>query len=276
MKISSFGFTFIISIIIFSTLFFSYSNPTSLNTIAYGSFSPSSLSGENQQLIDKIAIKITEAKPSADYVSVKKVLERLALQKQNKGENIQESLTKILNQVSQNPESKVVDSIVNLALKESPSNTQQQNQLTPQPTNNFSNRNETTVSEKALEIDPNQTGALLDKSNALYAQERYDEAIQYLDKILQIDPSNTYALNSKADALYFLERNEEAIQNYDKVLQIDPSNVYALNGKADVLYALDRDVEAIQNYDKILQIDPSNIFLTETMKLYKIMTKYYR
>src|SRR5215211_5525300 len=100
----------------------------SLIHIVYGSSSSLSLSGENQQLIDKIAIKVTEAKPSADYVSVKKVLERMALQKQNKGgENVQESLTNIFNQVSQNPESKVIDNIVNQALKESASNTQQQN-----------------------------------------------------------------------------------------------------------------------------------------------------
>jgi hypothetical protein len=83
MKSSIFGFTFIIFITIFSSLllFLSYLNPISLNTIAYGSSSSSSLSGQNQQLIDKIAIKNIDAKPSADYVSVKKILERLALQK---------------------------------------------------------------------------------------------------------------------------------------------------------------------------------------------------
>ena len=105
MKSSSsiFGFTFIVFIIIFSSslLFFSYSNPTSLNNIVYGSSSPSSsLSGQNQLLIDKISIKVTEVKPFVDYVSVKKVLERLALQEQNKGENVQESL---INTMKVNP-----------------------------------------------------------------------------------------------------------------------------------------------------------------------------
>ena len=57
------------------------------------------------------------------------------MQKENKGENVQESLTNILNQISQNPESKVVDNIANIALKVSSSNTQQpsntqQNQVT--------------------------------------------------------------------------------------------------------------------------------------------------
>ena len=191
MKSSILGFTLIF--IIFSSLFFSYSNPTSLNTIAYGS-SSLSLSSQNQKIIDKVTIKVTEAKLSANYISVKKVLERLALQTQNNGENVQESLNKILNQVSQNHESKVVDKIANLTLEESFSNTQQQpsnlqkpsniqqNQVTPQSPNDFSNRDDTTVSDKALEIDPNNTDALDIKGTALFLLDKYDEAVQYFDK----------------------------------------------------------------------------------------------
>ena len=119
--------TFIVMIFLLS-LFFSNSNFISLNNIAYGilfllliiTIRPEST------VIDKIAIKVTEAKPSADYVSVKKVIEGVESQKHNKRENVQESLTNILNLVSQNPESIVVDNIVNLAIKESASNTQQQ------------------------------------------------------------------------------------------------------------------------------------------------------
>ena len=223
MKSNIFVFTFIIFLISLS-LFFLYSNPSSLNNIVYGSSSSSSLSGQNQQLIDKIAIKITEAEPSADYVSVKKVLERLVLQEHNKGGNV-ESLTNRVNQVSQNPGSKVVDNIVNLALKESSSNTQQQqqpsstqqNQVTPQSPNEFSNRDDTTVSGKALEIDPNDTDALNGKGDTLYDLERYSEAITYYDKVLQIDPKDTDALNGKGDTLYMLDKDDEAITYYDKV-----------------------------------------------------------
>ena len=211
MKSNIFVFTFIIFLISLS-LFFLYSNPSSLNNIVYGSSPSSSLLGQNQQLIDKIAIKITEAEPSADYVSVKKVLERLVLQKQNKGRNV-ESLTNILNQVSQNPGSKVVDNIGNLELKESSSNTQQQqqpsstqqNQVTPQSPNEFSPRDDTTVSGKALEIDPNDIDALNGKGDALYDLERYNEAIMYYDKVLQIDPNDTDALDMKKTGLKELD-----------------------------------------------------------------------
>jgi tetratricopeptide (TPR) repeat protein len=226
---------------------------------------PAAINGQNQQLIDKIAIKITEAKPSVDYVSLKKVLEKLALQKENKGENVQESLTQILNQVSQNPENIVVDNIANLALKESSSNTQQQppsiqkqNQVTPQPTNDFSHGNDNTVSDKALEIDPTNIDALVKKSKALYAQDRFDEAIQYLDKILQIEPNNIVALNNKGVALLMLDKDEEAITYYDKVIQIDPNHTVALNNKGNALYTLKKYDESIKYLDKVIQIDPNH------------------
>ena len=274
---SIFGFTFrifntiIIFIIIFSSslLFFSYSNPTSLNTIAYGSSSsPSSLSGQNQQLIDKIAIKITEAKPSADYVSVKKVLETLALQKQNTGGNAQESLTKIFNQVSQNPKSIVADNIANLALQESasntqqqpPSNTQQQNQVTPSynttASSNVKNPFVPTENEQEQEQE-NITDALVKKGNTLSDLGRNDEAIQYYNKALQIDPNQTLALNSKGEALYMLDKYDEAIQHYDKALQIDTNDTDALFNKGLALNNLDRNDEAIPYFDQVLQIDPN-------------------
>ena len=128
------------------------------------------------------------------------------MQTQNKGGDVQESLTNILNHVSQNPGSKVVENIVKLALKENASNTLQQNQVTPQLPNDFSNRNDPMVSDKALEVDPNAMDALSNKGDALYDLERYDEAIQYYDKAQAIDPNEIYALESKNTALKELDK----------------------------------------------------------------------
>ena len=67
-----------------------------------------------------------------------------------------------------------------------------------------------------------------------------NEAIQNFDKALQIDPNATGALNNKGDVLYELGRHDEAIQNYDKVLQIDPNNQGTLSMKNSALKELDR------------------------------------
>jgi tetratricopeptide (TPR) repeat protein len=88
-------------------------------------------------------------------------------------------------------------------------------------------------------------------------QDRYEEAIGYLDTILNVEPNNVDALTGKGDVLYDLERYPEAIEYIDKALAIEPNDTYALTSKADNLYDSGRAQEAIVYYDKALAIDPN-------------------
>jgi tetratricopeptide (TPR) repeat protein len=51
---------------------------------------------------------------------------------------------------------------------------------------------------------------------------RYDEAIECLDKALEIEPKSTETLVNKGVCLDYLHRYEEAIQYYDVALDLDP------------------------------------------------------
>ncbi|HJT85719.1 MAG TPA: tetratricopeptide repeat protein [Nitrososphaeraceae archaeon] len=197
----------------------------------YQNGSSSSLLGENQQLIDKLAIKVTDAKYSANDVSVKKAQDRYdeAIQNYDKVLRIDPTNTDALNKKG-------------FALY-----------LLDRYDEALQNY------DKALQIDPNNTLALSNKGDVLYDLDRYDEALQNYDKALQIEPNNTYALNSKGDVLYDFDRYDEALQNYDKALQIDPNNTDALNDKGLTLSDVGRYNEAITWYDKVLAIDPNDI-----------------
>ena len=76
-------------------------------------------------------------------------------------------------------------------------------------------------------------------------QDRYEEAIGYLDTILNVEPNNVDALTAKGDVLYDLERYQEAIGYYDKALAIDPNYVDALYNKGVTLQNLRKYEEAI-------------------------------
>src|SRR5688500_16391765 len=92
----------------------------------------------------------------------------------------------------------------------------------------------TTIADAQNATNLTDINTLLETSSTLYNQQKYDEAIQYLDKALQIEPNNTNALINKGGALSNLEKYDETIQNFDKVLDIDPNNVDALYSKAYV------------------------------------------
>lgn len=106
----------------------------------------------------------------------------------------------------------------------------------------------TNVSEKEAnapksdidEIDPTDVDALFNKANMLYRQEKFEEAIIWLDKALAIDPKNVDALNGKGVALDGLGKFEEAIIWYDKALAIDPNNNFSEWQKAGTLIQLDK------------------------------------
>jgi outer membrane biosynthesis protein TonB len=132
---------FVISVIVL--LFLLHPNQTQLNGVAYGSTSESTavspisppdspLGSIPLMLVDQIAFMISGANPSVNGDSVKEVVERLTLQTQGKGGNAEQSLIRIIEQVSQNSTGPVANSIINLALREGNAQPQQQ-PIAPQP-----------------------------------------------------------------------------------------------------------------------------------------------
>ena len=60
------------------------------------------------------------------------------------------------------------------------------------------------------------------KGNALYDQDKYEEAIICYDKAIEIEPEHYKAWHNKGLSLHNQDKYEEAIICYDKVLQIKP------------------------------------------------------
>ncbi len=116
----------------------------------------------------------------------------------------------------------------------------------------------TNMTAKGNITTTDNVSSLTGKGDALYYQEKYDQAIQYYDKALAIDPNDTYALSSKGYALDGLGKYEEAIQYYDKALAIDPNDANALNGKGYALGNSGNYTEAVEYLDKALAIDPND------------------
>ncbi|MCJ7444801.1 MAG: tetratricopeptide repeat protein [Methanotrichaceae archaeon] len=69
------------------------------------------------------------------------------------------------------------------------------------------------------------------KGSDLHSQGKFDEAIQAYDKALELDPNNTGALNLKGLDLVKLGKHDEAIAAYDKAIELDPNNesIYRIN-----------------------------------------------
>jgi tetratricopeptide (TPR) repeat protein len=97
----------------------------------------------------------------------------------------------------------------------------------------------TAAAQVTNEIAPTQkrltAGEWNDKGLALAKSGRNQEAIQYFDKALELDPKNVEALVNKGAALYALSRYEAALQCCYRTLARDPKNAVAQELKRAVL-----------------------------------------
>lgn len=122
------------------------------------------------------------------------------------------------------------------------------------------------ILEKVIAIDPEDTLALLSKSNALINVSKYEEAIEVLDKAIKIDPEDKLIWLSKVDALIKLNKYEEALEASDRAIKICEKHSGTLNkeqlfvysgawiGKVQALDALKRYEDILEALNKEIEI----------------------
>ncbi|MEO0352828.1 MAG: tetratricopeptide repeat protein [Cyanobacteria bacterium P01_A01_bin.15] len=90
--------------------------------------------------------------------------------------------------------------------------------------------------------------------NALYALERYDDAIASYDQALKHKPDDHQAWYNRGLALHKLERYDDAIASYDQALLHKPDLHQAWVNRGFALRKLERYEDAIASYDQALAI----------------------
>ena len=63
------------------------------------------------------------------------------------------------------------------------------------------------------------------KAQALYEDEKYEEALKYIEKSLELNPNYNYAMNTKANILDKIGKKVEALDWYKKAAESKPENV---------------------------------------------------
>ena len=96
-------------------------------------------------------------------------------------------------------------------------------------------------------------------SVALVSENRFDEAIIYLDKILEKEPDNLKALTNKAGLLIQVGKFSESVNLSNKVLEIDSERISALTNKAIALKMLKQYEQSFITFSKILILEPDNL-----------------
>ncbi|MDE1843308.1 MAG: tetratricopeptide repeat protein [Thaumarchaeota archaeon] len=116
--------------------------------------------------------------------------------------------------------------------------------------------------DKSLEKDKKNFGALVNKGLCLSNPEtnRHQEALECFEIALEIMPEDLGALSLRGYSLDSLGRHREAIECFDKILLVQPKEVNILINKGLALSHLGKYDEAIAYFDSVLDIESDNFF----------------
>ena len=111
----------------------------------------------------------------------------------------------------------------------------------------------------ALEIDPNNTEALLRQGQAYFFMGNPDESIASFKKALAINPNYLPALESIAKVSRANKNYLESMKAYEQMLKLNPNNLQALANIADLYHQMKYYWQAIDIFEKIIEKYPNFI-----------------
>jgi len=87
---------------------------------------------------------------------------------------------------------------------------------------------------------------------------RYRQALESFDKALEIDPRESRALMGRSLALTRLERYDEALAAANAIFDFEPDSPYGYNAQAVCYQAMDLPAEAQTAFEKSVKFGPDN------------------
>lgn len=126
---------------------------------------------------------------------------------------------------------------------------------------------------KALDIDPDNLGAINNIATVLDELGRREEALQYLFRAIKMDSSFNGPYVNIGFQYTKMGRHKEALEYFDKALTLDPDDGVTYNNKGYALYSLKRYDEALKSINKSMELYPGNSYAYKNRALVYLATK---
>ena len=108
---------------------------------------------------------------------------------------------------------------------------------------------------------------LKEKGNALFKQNKYNEAIEYYERAIKINNTIEVLYSNKGTCEKCLKNYRQAIKDYKKALEINPKNTKNLNRLASVYIIVGNLGEAKIIQQKALNLEPNNSVYKDQMNI---------
>ena len=94
---------------------------------------------------------------------------------------------------------------------------------------------------------------------AFYRAERYEQALQALDRALALDDTDAETHSQRSAVLLHLERYRDGLAAADRAIALSPEHAIAISNRGIALGGLKRHEEELAAFDQAMELDPSPI-----------------
>jgi protein O-GlcNAc transferase len=109
---------------------------------------------------------------------------------------------------------------------------------------------------RATRIQPNLTDAWFLRGNLLQQAEQLEQAVQSYERAVALQPNFPEAFNNLAAALRALRKTQRAIECADRALALKPNYAKAFNNLGLILLDCHRQTAAVDNFQRAIMIEP--------------------
>ncbi len=113
--------------------------------------------------------------------------------------------------------------------------------------------------KRAIALSPDSIDGYAERMTIFLCMNDFLRVAGELDNILKRWPEHRFAKMGKAALLYLKGNKAEAVAEFTKVIEEMPNEALAWAGRGGCLLELDRHQEALNDLDRALQLEPKNI-----------------
>lgn len=121
----------------------------------------------------------------------------------------------------------------------------------------------------------------IQEARKLYAEKRYNEALECFKRAVEIDPANHETLNERG--LFFIDLHDydKALEDYNQAISLCPHNYNYLVNRGYIYFVLNDFDKALIDYESALKLDTNSAIYSyigdvlREMKEYKKSIEYY-
>jgi tetratricopeptide (TPR) repeat protein len=109
---------------------------------------------------------------------------------------------------------------------------------------------------RALELDPDHTEALIIRTNAYVRLGRLEEALMDANRAIELDPDNGAPYHARGVVYEQQDRPEDALADYTRSIELDPTLAQAYNNRGVMYDVLGEHDKALADYYRAVELKP--------------------